>query len=444
VEKLLPKLENLEELDRETVYFDGINKIEKEMKSILKDHPKSRVVVFIDDLDRCSPKKVLEVFESIKVFLGIEGFIYVIGLSHETVSKLISAEYKASEIKGENYIKKIIQIPINIPQWNTSDVNQLITKLSTKVSEKYKSIIQDPKQLEIISRAVEYNPREVKRFINNFIVANELYSNNPEIDTRELLVCQALNVRWNRFYNVLANSDKEFREILGSFVDNSEDQRSVYLEATEKESPKHYQIIKVLKEFKDDTELWNFLQNNKSTIEGIKNWEAYRRAAKAVKEITESPKAEENPLRIRIYLSQDNAASNQFSGETICSNLLGLRLGYELLDRSSNTNQASSKALYQTISSCAAFPVIIQEGLSSAIIEEMLAAKRIGIPIDILVYKLAASSVMKEIRSWKGGTRVAIYDDESELNGMLENYFRTIRHRLEIIRAENISKGEPY
>lgn len=45
----------------------------------------------------------------------MEGFIYVIGLSHDIVTKLIDIEYKESGVKGEQYIKKIIQIPITLP-----------------------------------------------------------------------------------------------------------------------------------------------------------------------------------------------------------------------------------------------------------------------------------------------------------------------------------------
>lgn len=59
----------LAELDRDTIYFDGINKIEIDMAKIMEKYHGSRVIVFIDDLDRCSPKKALEVFESVKVFL---------------------------------------------------------------------------------------------------------------------------------------------------------------------------------------------------------------------------------------------------------------------------------------------------------------------------------------------------------------------------------------
>ena len=49
--------------------------------------------------------------------------MYIIGLSDETISKLITAEYQNSGIKGEQYIRKIIQIPITIPEWNDVDIN---------------------------------------------------------------------------------------------------------------------------------------------------------------------------------------------------------------------------------------------------------------------------------------------------------------------------------
>ena len=69
-EKLLPKTELVSKVDKETVYFDGIEKIRQEMEKIVRTTNK-RILVFIHDLDRCSPKTTLEVFESIKAFLDI-------------------------------------------------------------------------------------------------------------------------------------------------------------------------------------------------------------------------------------------------------------------------------------------------------------------------------------------------------------------------------------
>jgi predicted KAP-like P-loop ATPase len=103
--------------DKESIYSDGLKKIEKTMNQIINEHPSARIVVFIDDLDRCAPPTTLEVFESIKIFLDIQGFVCVIGLDYKTISKLI----------GEQYISKIIQLPIVMPERKSLDIQELKT-----------------------------------------------------------------------------------------------------------------------------------------------------------------------------------------------------------------------------------------------------------------------------------------------------------------------------
>jgi DNA-binding Lrp family transcriptional regulator len=170
-----------------------------------------------------APTIVLEVFESIKVVLGMEGFIYIVGLSHDTITKLISLKYKDSEIKGEHYLRKIIQLPITIPEWNDLDVvTNLIGTLSKKLDAKYSNIVSQNKDL--IATAVELNPREVKRFINSFIVSHEIYSYR-NIEKKELLVIQALRVRWNKLYTSISYS-KEFRDELQKYCKLSKDDRN--------------------------------------------------------------------------------------------------------------------------------------------------------------------------------------------------------------------------
>ena len=132
-EEFNSKMELLAEVDRDTLYFDGFEEIKNEINKIRKDKHDFRIVVFIDDLDRCSPKKSLEVLESIKVFLGMEGFIYVVGLSYDIVTKLIDIEYEKNGVKGEEYIKKIIQIPITLPKWINSDIISLVQDLKNKI-----------------------------------------------------------------------------------------------------------------------------------------------------------------------------------------------------------------------------------------------------------------------------------------------------------------------
>lgn len=201
------KTEALNTLDKDTIYFDGLNTIKKQLEKIRKDE-EYRIVVFIDDLDRCSPKRALEVLESIKVFLDIKGFVYIMGLSIKTVAKLISVDYSESGIKGEDYIKKIIQIPIRIPPWNPIDIEKMISKLNGRFVGPYDVYLL--KYAPLIAEGIETNPRELKSFMNNVMVVFDVLSIGQlsEKQFREILLLEILKSRWSDFYIVLVNDDQ--------------------------------------------------------------------------------------------------------------------------------------------------------------------------------------------------------------------------------------------
>jgi predicted KAP-like P-loop ATPase len=73
-----------------TLYSNHLENIETAIADIRKNED-FKIVVFIDDLDRCLPTKALEVLESTKVFLDLDGFIFVMGLSYNKISQLITA-----------------------------------------------------------------------------------------------------------------------------------------------------------------------------------------------------------------------------------------------------------------------------------------------------------------------------------------------------------------
>jgi predicted KAP-like P-loop ATPase len=277
------RIELLSEIDRDTLYYDGFEDIRKELLNIRIKQPSFRIVVFVDDLDRCSPRKTLEILESIKVFLGMDGFIYVLGLSHVVVSKLIEIEYEKSGIKGDQYIKKMIQIPITLPKWDKDDISKLITYLIDDgiIAKKYQNIIS--KNINIISTAIENNPREIKRFLNNFIVASEIFKNG--IRSEELLILQAIQLRWDEFYHLLVKLGKEFILELKKYCSISNEDRGKII--TEKTKVENYNddFRILLQDYTSDTALWDFLKNHLKVLEKIENWKPYRRAVETVTDI---------------------------------------------------------------------------------------------------------------------------------------------------------------
>jgi predicted KAP-like P-loop ATPase len=61
----------------------------------------TRVVVFVDDLDRCLPSNALDVLESMKLFFDLPGFVFVVGLDEDVVQRAVRSRFSEWAIAGE-------------------------------------------------------------------------------------------------------------------------------------------------------------------------------------------------------------------------------------------------------------------------------------------------------------------------------------------------------
>lgn len=124
---------------------------------------KGRLVVFVDDLDRCLPEKAVEVLEAIKLFLDVPGCAFVLGLDHQVIARGIEAKYKEpGAIDGRAYLEKIIQVPFQIPPIEEQDLEEFVTGLVPEWP--------DPECARVFAVALGGNPRRVKRTVNVFLL----------------------------------------------------------------------------------------------------------------------------------------------------------------------------------------------------------------------------------------------------------------------------------
>jgi formylglycine-generating enzyme required for sulfatase activity len=147
------------------IYYDIIN----ELKGAVTED-EFRLVVFVEDLDRCLPEKAIELPESIKLFLDIPGYLFVLGVDKKVVQKGIAYHYKHFERQGdaddkertispEDYLEKMIQLPIDLPPIEPEHKIGYINSLLDEQSD-YRAFG------DLIERGVGENPRSLKRFIN--------------------------------------------------------------------------------------------------------------------------------------------------------------------------------------------------------------------------------------------------------------------------------------
>ena len=86
----------------------------------VQDFQRCRMVIYVDDLDRCPTEKVMEVLQSLVLLTEGTPFIIFLAIDQRVVVTAIenSGEglYNDAGVNGHEYLDKIVQIPFVIPQ----------------------------------------------------------------------------------------------------------------------------------------------------------------------------------------------------------------------------------------------------------------------------------------------------------------------------------------
>ena len=78
-----------------------------------KGHPSPRVVVFIDDLDRCTAESAYRLLEGLKIYLQLDNCVFVLGMNQQVVIEAIAERLKKDEsdktvaLRAEAYLEKL-------------------------------------------------------------------------------------------------------------------------------------------------------------------------------------------------------------------------------------------------------------------------------------------------------------------------------------------------
>jgi hypothetical protein len=199
----------------------------------------TRVVVFVDDLDRCLPGNALDLLESMKLFFDLPGFVFVVGLDEDVVQRAIRAKFAeldqylptredrepgvaslASQRLGREYIKKIFQVPYSLPAMMPQQLDDLLEAMyreATLSSDQLGDLRKRVRPyLEYVAVQRRVNPREVKRFINAYTLQTLV---RPELDPDTVLALQTLLFRyeWNSLYNTIFTDSVLFIRALASY-----------------------------------------------------------------------------------------------------------------------------------------------------------------------------------------------------------------------------------
>ena len=252
---------------------NSIRTFRKEFSELVEKTEYKRIVVLLDDLDRCQPERIIETLEVIKLFLSVNKITFIIAADENVIQYAIKKKYPAIEgfdvELDKEYIEKLIQLPISVPELSEKDIQnylailvyqrclqkdefqcfvsgiqqkRLLTSEDVIRQEQFNEVLTengisidentDFHQMieiilsvrEIVASTLKGNPRQAKRFLNTFVTKSRLAQiyYPDDIDQKvlaKLLVLHKLNAslfdelnEWNKEYDTENRKYREMRE----------------------------------------------------------------------------------------------------------------------------------------------------------------------------------------------------------------------------------------
>jgi hypothetical protein len=163
------------------LFEDAIQQVLKARSENGEIRDSARLVIFIDDLDRCEGEVIVRLLEIIKLYLGTRRCVFVLGLDDAAVLDAFKQHRNPSEEGNREYLEKLFQATLAVPLPSQQGVREGIERqlrlhgIPRPVSgdsERQAGTDQAIADLaEDIEALLEPNPRKIKNFVNSLCAA---------------------------------------------------------------------------------------------------------------------------------------------------------------------------------------------------------------------------------------------------------------------------------
>ena len=218
---LVKGIEDLEDYESLAENIITINEVKEAINNLIDNLIKEdkKVVIIIDELDRCRPDFAVQLLEVITHFYNNDKLIFLVSSNNEQLSHTVSKFY-GTKFDGYGYLNKMFNFIITLEKINPVNYAQMILNTSLSSQGKWKE--------RMWLAVIEYNDfsmREMGRYLYYQEIL-EKYYNTIEIDDIHLMkyvflpYCFGLKLKDIAKYNdfLIGNGINEF--INGIFENN--------------------------------------------------------------------------------------------------------------------------------------------------------------------------------------------------------------------------------
>jgi len=153
-----------------------------------------KIVIVIDNIDRCDGETAYQLLTNIKNFLANkEGIIFLIPIDDSALKRHLSIENGNKSKEADEFLRKFFNVSLKIKYFQPTDLFQFTNYLNQK-----HKLGLNPNTIDIISKEYATNPRRIIQMLNNLTTELNLIKNkmtNDFIKENESLISVLLIIR---------------------------------------------------------------------------------------------------------------------------------------------------------------------------------------------------------------------------------------------------------
>ena len=186
---------------------EDLETLKSNINQELEDLDKKLLIV-IDDIDRLCDEEIREIFQLVKSIADFKNTIYILSYDREIVTKALD---KTQQDKGEEYLEKIVQVPLVLPYISKSDLDKIfINRLNTSINipdEEYDNEYFSKIYYNGLAESFE-NLRDIERYMNVFNLGVNLAI--EELNINDYIVLTLIKVFEPNLYEYIKNNKDYF------------------------------------------------------------------------------------------------------------------------------------------------------------------------------------------------------------------------------------------
>lgn len=174
-----------------------------QIKTIRSKLQSRRIVVLIDDLDRCAPELLPRLLLSLRELLDLPGFSFLLAFDNEIIADSL-LKVNPAWANGSSFLEKILDFQFHLPAITNAQKYRLISRAITRhcpfvPNESVNSILD----------LLPNNPRKLKSLIRSMTALKSeiLRHDSDELNWTDMWLAQMLKLESYSFYELLLSAN---------------------------------------------------------------------------------------------------------------------------------------------------------------------------------------------------------------------------------------------